>query len=170
MLETVPQGRGKHPITGITWMQTRLASARTPTWNELCTGQGSRIIHLKHLCKSLSVLKEEDKGTSTWPPGQSEQNPYVWMGLATHLWKKVYLFQYRFYLIMFLNNSVIITYPSPGPFHWVLSFALSINKAFQIAMHTHAHGHTRTHTHTHAHTRGLWGPCQEKMLINTRIF
>lgn len=57
-------------------------------WNELRAGQGSRIIHLKHLCKSLSVLKEEDKGMPMWPPGQSEQNPYVWRGLATHLWEK----------------------------------------------------------------------------------
>lgn len=103
MLGTVPPGRGKRPITRITWMQTRLESERTLMWNELRIGQGSRIIHLKHLCKSLSVLKEENKGTLTWPPGQSEQNPYVWRGLATHLWKKVYLFQYRFYLIMFLN-------------------------------------------------------------------
>lgn len=46
-------------------------------WNELRVDHGSRIIHLKHLFKSLSALKEENKGTSTWPPGHSEQNPYV---------------------------------------------------------------------------------------------
>lgn len=75
MLEMVPQGRGKCPITRIMGTQTRLESVRTPLCNELHIGHSSGIIHLKILCKNLSQGREERN--IQWPVRHSEQSPYV---------------------------------------------------------------------------------------------
>lgn len=146
----VPQGRGKCPITRITWMQTSLEYDRTPMQNELHIGHDSRTIHRKHLCKNVSSQKEGNKGRFKWLSGHSEQNLCVWSGLEIG---NMPLEEKGLSLsIQVLHDCVSKEFCSKwyvilqDIFSQTLSFAMLINRACHTAIHTHAHTHAQTHT------------------------
>ena len=75
------------PITRISWTHTRLDSERTPMQHVSCVLAMTAELFIPSISAGDFLHKEEgNKGTPEWPPGHSEQNPYVWNRLRLTTW------------------------------------------------------------------------------------
>lgn len=107
---------------------------------ELPIGHDSRTIHPKHPCKTISMHKEGNKGTSKWPPGMQSKTPIEWTEVGNMALENRSTSQYRLDMAVFLNNFVMNdTWFLSISFHGALSFAVLINRASHTAQHAHTH-------------------------------